>query len=131
MGATNRKNTGLLRPFDPTEPTCHTDMVNKILVRISRIPGGMFWKNNTGALQNETGRLVTYGLPGSPDILGLLCGRAIGIEAKYGSDTLRRKQALFRENYERCGGTYILARDVDVAVAEVERCMRMWKDLPC
>lgn len=89
----------------------HSDLVNEILLEIS--PLGLAWNNNTGALKDQTGRLVRYGLPGSADVIACLNGRFIGIEAKVGADRQSQKQADFATAVRRAGGIYILARSVD------------------
>ena len=44
---------------------------NDILIALSKA-GATVWRNNTGALQDKTGRLVRYGLcKGSSDIIGI------------------------------------------------------------
>lgn len=89
----------------------HGELVNDILIEVS--PLGIAWKNNTGALRDETGRLVKYGLSGSSDVLACIKGRMVGIEAKVGNDRQRRNQGNFATALRQAGGVYILARSVD------------------
>jgi hypothetical protein len=89
----------------------HSDLVNAILLEVS--PLGLAWNNNTGALKDQTDRLVRYGLPGSADVLACIAGRFIGIEAKVGSDRQRQNQKDFAAALRAAGGVYILARSVD------------------
>lgn len=89
----------------------HNDLVRDILVDIS--PLGMAWQNNTGVLRDATGRPVRYGLPGSSDIIAVVNGRFVGIEAKVGADRQRQNQADFATAVRKAGGVYILARSVD------------------
>lgn len=89
----------------------HNDLVRNILITVS--PLGMAWQNATGALKDATGRLIRYGLPGSSDIIAIIAGRFVGIEAKVGRDQQRPNQAAFATAVQRAGGIYILARSVD------------------
>lgn len=88
----------------------HADLVNAILLTVS--PLGIAWNNPTGALKVED-RFIRYGCPGSPDILGCIKGRFVGIEAKVGKDRQSPKQTDFAAAVRRAGGVYILARSVD------------------
>lgn len=93
----------------------HSDLVNEILLYLA--PLGLCWNNNTGALQDRTGRLVRYGLKGSSDILACIKGRFVAIEVKVGRDRLRPEQKAFAEIVARNGGVVILASSLeDVAV---------------
>lgn len=89
----------------------HSDLVNDILLTVS--PHGLAWNNNTGALKDQTGRLVRYGLPGSSDVLACIRGRFVGIEAKVGRDRQRTNQQDFSNAVHQAGGIYILARSVE------------------
>lgn len=89
----------------------HGDLVREILLAVS--PLGMAWSNNTGVLRDATNRPVRYGLPGSSDVIAIVRGRFVGIEAKVGKDRQRQNQADFATAVRRAGGIYILARSVD------------------
>jgi hypothetical protein len=80
-------------------------------------PHGLTWANNTGALKDATGRLVRYGLVGSPDILACIKGRFVGIECKVGRDWQKPAQKAFAAALTRAGGIYLLARSVDDVTA--------------
>lgn len=95
----------------------HHDLVASVLLAIA--PHGLAWPNNTGALKDATGRLVRYGLVGSPDILACIKGRAVGIECKVGRDFQKPAQKRFAETMNRNGGLYILARSVDDVTARL------------
>lgn len=57
---------------------------------------GMIWRNNTGSTDYGGRRFVKYGLPGSPDLLGLATnGRFIGWEVKAGAHVLSSVQRSF------------------------------------
>ncbi len=57
---------------------------------------------------------------GCPDIIGVLRGRPIVIEVKYGRDTLRPAQVKFRDQWIKAGGAYVLARSVEQAMQDIE-----------
>lgn len=80
----------------------------------------MAWKNNTGATSTAGGGFVRYGLPGSPDIIGVLPGgKFIGIEVKTGAGRLSELQAAFRIAVENAGGVYLVVRSLDDLDREV------------
>jgi hypothetical protein len=89
----------------------HSDLCRSVLLALS--PLGIAWPNNTGALKDHTGRLVRYGLKGSPDVLACIKGRMVGVECKVGRDHQRPEQSRFAEALSQAGGVYILARSVD------------------
>jgi len=89
----------------------HGDLVRSILLAVS--PLGMAWGNNTGVLRDKTDRPVRFGLPGSSDIIAIIKGRFVGIEAKVGADRQRKNQCNFATAVRKAGGIYILARSVD------------------
>lgn len=93
----------------------HGDLVNLIMREVS--PLGLFWPNATGKARafDNPNRVVSFGLPGSSDILGCLTpsGRMIGIEAKVGRDGHRDQQKNFAAALTKAGGLYILARSTD------------------
>jgi VRR-NUC domain len=88
------------------------------------------WRNNVGALRDERGRLVTYGLcKGSSDLIGLRqvligpehLGQTLAvftaIEVKAPGGRLREEQRSFLALVERFGGLGGVARSVDEAIA--------------
>lgn len=93
-----------------------TPIMRSILVAVSALPDGIFWRHNTGSLPTKFGR-VSFGVIGSPDIIGAYHGRAIGIEVKTETGALRKSQKRFRAAFERAGGLYIVARSTDDALS--------------
>ncbi|MCH9714765.1 MAG: VRR-NUC domain-containing protein [Cyanobacteria bacterium] len=86
------------------------------------------WRNNVGALRDERGRLVTYGLcKGSSDLIGLRqvligpehLGQTLAvfsaIEVKAPKGRLREEQRSFLELVERFGGYGGVATSVEEA----------------
>ncbi|WP_265499592.1 VRR-NUC domain-containing protein [Paracoccus beibuensis] len=95
---------------------------NKILIALSKEYAGrsIWWTNDTGVAKSMDGkRTISFGLKGSPDILGCLGGRFIGIEVKTESGKQREAQAKFQKAFERAGGVYIIARSVEDALSAV------------
>jgi hypothetical protein len=77
-------------------------------VRIARI--------NTGkAYPPHSKQLVTFGVPGTGDIVGLLApsGRMLMIECKSATGTQRKAQQVMERVVTSMGGLYILARDLE------------------
>jgi hypothetical protein len=75
-----------------------------------------------------TARPVSFGLPGEPDVDGFLpllgpsgepVGCRIGVEVKAGRDRQRDAQRVCQQVYERAGCIYVLAHDVERAIAEI------------
>lgn len=92
----------------------------EILLAIGRIPGLLCWRNNSGALPDRSGRVIRYGLVGSPDILACYRGRFLGIEVKAKDGKQREAQVNFQRALERAGGVYVVARSVDDALSAIE-----------
>lgn len=72
----------------------------------------LVWRNNTGAARDVSGRVIRFGLVGSPDIIGVHRGRFIGIECKSDRGRLSAEQSAFRQRFESCGGLYLVVRSV-------------------
>lgn len=97
------------------------------------------WRNNsrTVMMPGKGGRMrpMFFGLPGSPDIIGILPGgRFIGVECKKplgpkggtNGSVQSPDQAAFQRECERVGGIYILARSMD----DVEAVLKQIKETP-
>jgi hypothetical protein len=56
---------------------------------------------------------------GSPDLIGAIQGHPVAIEIKAGKDRLSPAQRAFRDAWQRSGGIYIVARDVDLTMCEL------------
>lgn len=76
-------------------------------------------------------RKMQVGLPGEPDIQGVVCGLWIGIEVKTAKGQQRDTQKTFQIAVEKAGGIYIIARSQDEAVEKVREALknrtRGWK----
>lgn len=98
-------------------------IVNGILLMVgTKFPNTIrLWRNNTGALKDTTGRLIKFGCPGSPDLLGIMRpGLFVGIEVK---DRTRQseQQKNFQAMVGSMGGIYLLVHSVDEAEEELRR----------
>ena len=80
--------------------------------------GATVWRNNVGALQDKTGRLVRYGLcKGSSDLIGICPdGRFLAVEVKTSTGHVRPDQVLFIDAVRSKGGRAGVARSVDDAL---------------
>ena len=96
-----------------------TVIVNEILIAIGReFPTSVrAWRNNTGAFKDPSGRLVRYGLPGSPDIIGIIKGgRFLGIEVKTAKGRQTEIQRSFAAMASGLGAVVFVARSVEEAM---------------
>lgn len=92
-----------------------------ILLAIGRLPGMLAWRNNTGSLPNPHGGRISFGLVGSPDILGCYYGRFVGIEVKTPTGRQSDQQRKFQAALTRSGGVYIVARSADDALTALQQ----------
>jgi hypothetical protein len=103
--------------------TSESEIQHAILLRWGSHPRMRLARTNTGAAKVK-GRFVRFGIPGQPDIQGLISpsGRYIGIEVKTKTGKQSDAQKTFQRVVESLGGIFILARsveDVDRALAEL------------
>ena len=83
--------------------------------------GAFVWRNNTGALKDNTNRPVFFGKPGSSDIIGVLPGgRFIAVECKTLKGKLSEKQKVFLSTVNDMGGLALVARSVDDVIQAVK-----------
>jgi hypothetical protein len=88
----------------------------KVLADIGTLPDLFVWVHATGTARDRQNpaRIIHFGLPGSPDIIGVHNGRAVGIEMKRPDGGVQSdQQKKFQQRWERCGGLYVLARSID------------------
>ncbi len=86
----------------------HTELVSET-VDYLRQNLGFFWKNATGSAKHR-GRFYSYGLPGSPDVIGCFRSKFIGIEIKTGTARQSPNQKSFQKRFEAEGGIYAICR---------------------
>lgn len=100
-------------------PVADGGIIPGILIAITALPGGMFYRNNTGAGLVH-GRWIEFGCPGSGDIMGCYRGRAVAIECKASRGRQRKTQQDFQIAWEAAGGLYILAKSLDDVLRGLE-----------
>lgn len=95
--------------------SAHSKLVNEVLLATAGY--GVFWLNHTGmALNIRTNEPFSYGLPGSPDIIGFnKIGLFVGLECKTGNAVQSPKQKVFQAAAERNGAFYFVVRTKDHA----------------
>ena len=99
---------------------------------LGRMRNGRILRMNTGAAKTRDGRKVVFGVPGFPDLAGLIsttvpcsfCGREsepvgrwVGIETKSDQGKLEPDQISFHQMILRYNGLITVARTVEEAVA--------------
>jgi hypothetical protein len=93
------------------------DVLKSCLDYLGRRPG-FWWRNNTGGMNfSYKGKkgFFRFGAVGSSDILGIRppSGQLVAIECKGTGGKVSPAQITFKEEIEKQGGLYILARSVD------------------
>ena len=96
------------------------DLQRRIMLALSE-RGCRVFRNNTGRLQDATGRWVRFGLcVGSSDIIGWTKdGRFLAVEVKAPHGKMTTAQHYFLAAVRAAGGVAIEARSVEDAVAGV------------
>lgn len=114
-------------PDRPTLRRTESTVQGEIRLALSRVPGVICWRNNTGALRDETGRMVRYGLAdGSADLIACAWGRFVAIEVKREQPRGKPSKHLAEQlawiaQVESFGGVGGIAWDVPSAMAILER----------
>jgi len=98
----------------------HQKLVDEILLAVGSMPTVRLWTRPVGFDQS---RNIKYGIKGEADLQGIIAprGRALAIECKTGNAVLSKEQKLWRAMFEKFGGLYILARDVNQVVECIRR----------
>jgi hypothetical protein len=104
-----------------TMPDSEHSLTNEILRRYATRSGMRLWRSNTGVAHGP-GRFVRFGVPGSPDLYGIIGpgGRYIGIETKSSTGRQREEQKVFESVVKSLGGIYILAYSIEDVVGVLE-----------
>lgn len=83
-------------------------------ISMLNIMGCMAWRNNSGALKDNTGRIVHFGKPGSADILGLTKdGKFLAVECKVPGGKTSALQKTFLTDVQKHGGIAMVVHSVD------------------
>ncbi|MBV9082489.1 MAG: hypothetical protein JOZ62_07440 [Acidobacteriaceae bacterium] len=103
------------------------EMTAELLIEIpERFPNIRIWRNNRiKAMAVGRGgkqRLVSAGVDGQADLSGILgpTGRRLEIEVKAGRDELFTAQINFGRMIRDHGGVYLIARNVEALLSELE-----------
>lgn len=93
----------------------HTDLLNTVLIELSRSGKAIAWRNEVGiGLTIDGQRTIKYGLKGSSDILGITNkGKFLAVEIKIGNDKLRKDQENFKAMIEKNNGLHFIIRCQD------------------
>lgn len=84
----------------------------------------IFWRQNVVVVKGED-RFVRSGVPGQPDVVGVVIGTAYGIEVKRARGKQSTAQRAFEERFTRAGGVYIVARTLSDALVPVCRALEL------
>jgi len=90
-----------------------TNIVKETMMEASRL-GLVVFRQNTGQLQDKTGRWVQFGLcKGSSDLIGFIraTGHFVAIECKVGNAKPTKEQQLFLDNVAKSGGFSCVIND--------------------
>lgn len=95
------------------------DITDPVLVAVTSLPGAVFWRQNCGFFRTMDGRRIVHvtSVDGLGDIMGVYSGRPVAIETKAKRGRFEETQKIFRRNFERAGGIYIVARSPEEAIA--------------
>lgn len=74
---------------------------------------GVFcWRNNTGGTK-VNGRFMRFGMPGSPDIIGIVNGSFLAIECKAPGEGLNENQEKWHAQAAKAGCRPLIVRSLD------------------
>lgn len=86
-------------------------ILKRVMMEASKL-GLRVWRNNTGALRDQEGRLVRYGLcVGSSDLIGIYKGRFVAIEVKAPGKQPTEEQVKFLAAIRKNQGIALLIDD--------------------
>lgn len=91
------------------------DVQALILIYVTGLPNAYLWRQNSGVFHDSEGvRRIRACPAGTPDIIGMINGRFVGIECKRakGGKVLKSQEDCER-NIKRGNGIYIIARSVE------------------
>lgn len=93
--------------------------LRKAIQVAATLAGARLFRNNTGRLQDKTGRWVTFGLGvGGSDLIGFTAeGLFCAIEIKVGRTPVTVEQRRFISSVNAAGGRAGVARSVEDALA--------------
>ena len=89
----------------------HTRLVDDVLISVGGLAYARIWKNATGAARSfdNPDRVISFGLKGSSDLVGLLMGgKILCIECKTGAAVQKKEQKNFEAMIKKIGGNYFV-----------------------
>lgn len=97
---------------------------DQVLAQCGALPGVVLLRLTVGVYYTRTGQLVRVGVPGTPDLLALVDGLALGIELKTDTGRLSPEQVACHAAWERMGTPVRVCRSVEAAreAIEARRC---------
>lgn len=109
-------------------PRSEQALMKRIMVAIGSLPDLLIWRNQPGKAEvwdARTGapRMLTFGVIGSADIMGVLkpSGRIVGLEVKTATGRLEPHQTTWAERIRSFGGFVCVVRSEAEAVEAIER----------
>ncbi len=121
--------------------TSESRLLHDVLRTFGRGKNFRIARNNTGvakycstcesvhkAEHHPSYRVVTYGVPGAPDILGVIgpYGRAFGLETKTESGRMKPEQTAYHTMLRRFGGNVQVVRSMAEAVQWMKEIGAVW-----
>jgi hypothetical protein len=110
-----------------------TTILQRIRLALGRVPGLRLFRNQVGALKDQSGRLVTFGLHrGSADLIGWHSieitpehvGRRLAVftslEVKSPGGKVKPEQIVWQDQVRQAGGIAIIARSEAEAVESLQ-----------
>ena len=90
-----------------------------LLARMNALPGVHLDRINV-TVARTPGRFIRSAPDGFPDAIGCARGRALAVEFKSSTGVQSPSQRSWQARWEAAGGLYILARDIDQALSELQ-----------
>lgn len=123
------------------KPSSESRLLHDVLHEFGRGQNYRISRNNTGVAKfcaacervhaserHPAYRVVKFGVPGAPDILGILAGgTAFGIETKSETGRIKPEQAAYHAMLERFGGRVTVVRSVAEASEWMKSIGAVWK----
>lgn len=100
-----------------------TAIKNAILLALGDREDVLAWNAPVGTFRafDDPSRVVRVGPAGRADIIGVVAGRALAIEVKTPTGRLRPDQERWRDEFEKVGGLWVLARSPEEALDALRR----------
>lgn len=86
----------------------------------------VWWRVSVGLARTPSGGVIRYGVPGQPDVMGVVrpSGRLVGIEVKSATGRVAPAQTAWLQRMAAMGAAVGVARSAAEALAVVERARR-------